>query len=163
MAWLWIWLGVVVLALIVEFLSAEMISVWFAAGGLIALIMSACGVPEWINIIVFAVISLILILSFRKLALKYLLKKDNTKTNSDALVGSTFTLLSPIKKNQMGTIKINGVIWNAKAKNDNTEIEQNADVVIVEVSGSKVIVEPKENTSEEKQEKTQKSSKKEGK
>ena len=166
MAWLWIWLAVVVLALIVEFLSAEMISVWFAAGGVIALIMSACGVPEWINIIVFAVVSLILILSFRKMALKYLLKKDNTKTNTDALVGTKLTLLSPIKKNQMGTVKINGVVWNAKTKNDDIEIAENTDVIVVEVAGTKIVVEPvkQDKQAEEKTEKPkQKSSKKEGK
>lgn len=148
MVWLWIWLAVVVIALIIEFLTTEMISVWFAPSGIVALIMSACGVPEWINIIVFAVISLILILSFRKLALKYLLKKDTTKTNTDALIGTKLKLLTPIKGAEMGTVKINGVIWNAKTQNDDVDIEENTYVTVVEISGTKVVVQKAESNTE---------------
>ena len=171
MVWLWIWLGVVVLALVVEFLTAEMISVWFAASGIVALIMSACGVQEWINIVVFAIISLILILSFRKLALKYLLKKDTAKTNVDAIVGTKLKLLSAIKGSEMGTVKINGVIWNAKTENDDVNIAENTYVTVVKVSGTKVIVEPADNENSDaldtesekpKKETKSKSKKKEG-
>ena len=39
-----VWLGVVVVCVIVEALTAQLISIWFVAGGIAALIACLCGV-----------------------------------------------------------------------------------------------------------------------
>ena len=41
MIWLWIWGLVTALALIVEFLTSDLITIWFGAGGLITLFVVA--------------------------------------------------------------------------------------------------------------------------
>ena len=72
MIWLYIGLGVTALALIVEFITNDMISIWFAGGGLVAMIISAFGVSWYVHLPVFIVLSMVLLLSFRKIVLKYL-------------------------------------------------------------------------------------------
>ena len=57
--YMWIiWLAVFLLALVIEGISSEIVSIWFALGALIALLASLIpGVEWWIQLILFVVIS----------------------------------------------------------------------------------------------------------
>lgn len=138
MDWLWIWLAVVAISLIIEFSTMEMVSLWTAIGGLVAMILAACKVGLEIQLIVFFALSILLLLSLRKISLKYL-QKNNTKTNTDSIIGTVHTLLSDIKDGQMGTIKINGITWNTTT-NDGSSIKSGKKVEIIEIKGNKLIV-----------------------
>jgi len=135
----WIWLGVSVLSLIIEFITFDLVSIWFFPAGIIALILNACNVQLSIQIIVFFVISIALILSLRKITLKYLNKNDNTKTNAEGEIGKKFKLLTDITEDSFGTIKINGVIWNVTTE-DNAIIKKDSMVEIIKLNGNKYIV-----------------------
>ena len=165
--WIWIWLGVVVITMILEFISTDMIAIWFSVGGLVSLILAALSVPVWVQLVVFVVISAVLLLSFRQLALKFLLGKDKTKTNADALISQQIRLINEINEDKYGTVKINGVIWNATTENNTQVIPANTLVEIIKISGNKVIVKPIEEIKPEQEEiktnKTKKSTNKEGK
>ena len=137
--WIWIWLAVTAVALIVEFLSMEFVSIWFVAGGIVSLILAACGVMLEIQIVVFIVLSLVMLFSFRKLAIKLLNKNNNEKTNTDELIGKTFKLLTGIAEGTPGTIKVHGVIWNVVTE-DNSTIKKDNYVEIIKVKGNKFIV-----------------------
>jgi membrane protein implicated in regulation of membrane protease activity len=136
---IWIWLGVIVLSLAVEFVSFDMVSIWFAAGGIVSLILSACGASLTWQLIFFIVVALALLLSLRKIALKYLQKGDNFKSNTDSLVGKKYKLLKAINDDEKGSIKINDVEWTAVTEDDST-IEKGEMVEIVKIKGNKVIV-----------------------
>ena len=138
MDWIWIWVAVVAISLIIEFSTMEMVSIWTAAGGLVSLILAACNVSLEIQLIVFFAVSITLLLSLRKIALKYLIK-NNSKTGADSLIGSKHTLLSDIREDQLGTIKINGVVWNVTTENG-TEIVAGNKVEIIAIKGNKFIV-----------------------
>ena len=142
--WIWIWLGVVCCSAVIEFMSLQMVSIWFVAGGIVALILAIIGgIDLWIQIVVFIVLSMILLLSFRKMALKYLLRNTNTKTNVDSIVGKETRLLEPISLDKVGSVKINGVVWTAIAENDTISIPAETLVAVVEVRGNKLVVQPK--------------------
>ncbi len=145
MTWLYIWLGVTALALILEFITADLITVWFAGGGLVAMLLAAVGLEWYIHLPVFIAISLALLLSVRKVALKYLNKGDNDKTNVDVNIGKEFTLLSEVAFEKYGTIKIGDVIWNVKPVNERQTIARGEVVKVVGVEGNKYIVEKLEN------------------
>jgi len=74
MLWLWIWGIVTAVSLVVEFLTSNLISIWFAAGGLITLLVVAL-VPG-LNIIwqfvIFAGSAILLLICVRKVCLKFL-------------------------------------------------------------------------------------------
>jgi len=57
MEWMiWVWLGVTAVSLILEFITMEMASIWFVAGGIIGMILAACGVSWEIQLIVFILV-----------------------------------------------------------------------------------------------------------
>lgn len=139
MDWIWVWVAVIAVSLLVEIATLEMVSVWSAIGGVGALILAACNVVFDIQLIVFFAISIILLLSFRKLALKYLLKNNNAKIGTDSIIGSTHKLTSEITNDDNGTVKINGVTWTAVNITDEA-LPVGTKVEILEIRGNKLIV-----------------------
>lgn len=144
-----IWLGLFVLSLIIEALSADLVSVWFAGGALIALILSFIpGVAWWVQLIVFFVISLTLLLALRPLTRKWMRGKI-VKSNVDSLIGKKAVLLEKIDFMHRGCVSIGDVKWTAVGVEDNSSIEKGKIVVIVAVSGNKLLVKEAEDLSAE--------------
>lgn len=138
--WIYIWLGVVAFSVMIEFLTMEQVSVWFIGGGIVAMILAACEVDPVIQIIVFIVLSLILLLSFRKLVMRFLLKNDTVKTNAEALIGRDVPLLTPLSFDQPSSVKVNGVVWTAVTENEKDTLPEGTLVRILRVEGNKLIV-----------------------
>ena len=138
--WIYLWLIVTALSLLLEFITTEMLCIWFAGGGLIALILSAIGLGWYYQVIIFIVVSFALLLAFRQAVLK---KLNNTevRTNADMAIGKEFRLLSAITFDNLGTIKVNDVTWNAASFND-MPIPAGTIVVVKELKGNKYVVEP---------------------
>lgn len=136
----WIWIIVIVATVIIEAFTMEMVSAWFAVGAIIPLILSACNVGSWeLHVILFILISAVLILSLRKLTLKFLFKNSNEKTNLDSIIGNTYRMLERTDFETRGSVKINGVVWSVEGENQET-IEKDELVEIVKVVGNKLIV-----------------------
>lgn len=138
--WIYIWLAITVIALIVEFSTADMVSIWFAGGGLIALVLSAINVWWAWQILAFIVISVVLLVAFRKVLLSKL-DKGTVKTNASQVIGQEYRLLTAIGLNQTGTIKINDVIWRVDTLEQAQEISEGCLVRIIDIKGNKYIVE----------------------
>lgn len=137
----WIWLGVFLLAIIVESLTQELVSVWFAFGALIALILSAFPSIEWyIQLVVFTVVSILLLGLTRPFAVK-LLKNSTRYTNIDEFVGKRVPVITEISKYNSGEVKLNDIIYHASLLEEETEsIAVGQIVEIVTFKGNKVIV-----------------------
>ena len=136
MWWLYIWLAVTAAALIIEFITSELVSVWFIGGGLVAMLLSAFNLDWYIHVPAFIVVSIVLMLCFRKLVMKKFNSVD-VKTNAETVIGKEFTLLNGIGFNQAGAIKVNGVVWTAVAEDENVEIPTGTKVVVERIEGNK--------------------------
>ena len=133
------WLILLIIFVVAEALTTTLISIWFAAGSLVALILSVFNVSPYIQIGAFIVISLVLILSVRSFAKKYLDPKI-TKTNFDRIIGESGLVEEEINNLKgTGTVKIKGNTWTARSCDDSV-IPQNATVEIVRIEGVKVFV-----------------------
>ena len=66
------WFGAAVVLIIIEIATMGLTTIWFAAGALMAGFLNLAGGNLWIQVSVFAVISLILLLMTRPLAGRYL-------------------------------------------------------------------------------------------
>ena len=139
MQWMiWIWLAVICASLIFEFVSPTMTSIWFAIGALVSLILSACKVDILWQVVVFVIISLVFLLSFRKLALKFLYKNNDEKTNTSAFIGKEYILLEEITILNRGTVKIDGVLWSCISANLDENIPAGTVVIVQEIKGNKL-------------------------
>jgi membrane protein implicated in regulation of membrane protease activity len=136
----WIWLVVIVACVIVEICTVDMISIWFAVGGVVPFILSAATKVgyEW-QILIFVVVSAALVLSLRRVTLKWLLKNNNEKTNIDAIVGQQHKLLEKADFETAGLIKINGIEWSVVPSGEKA-IAKGKIVEILEVKGNKLVV-----------------------
>ena len=135
---LWVWVGVIALALILEAMSMDMTSIWFAVGGFVSLILQVCGANLTWQIVPFVIISALCIIFLRNIT-KKLIQKPTVATNIDKQIGLKTKLIDRISEDDLGSIKINGIIYSAKSENDEI-IESGTEVEIVKVEGNKMIV-----------------------
>ena len=140
--WIYIWLAVTAVALIVEFVTTDLVSVWFVGGGLVAMLLSGLGLEWYFHLPAFIVVSLALMLCFRSLVMKKL-KGEDVKTNAETAIGKEYELIDGISFNTAGSIKINGVIWSVVSENENALIPSGTKVVVKKIEGNKYIVEEK--------------------
>jgi membrane protein implicated in regulation of membrane protease activity len=91
----YIWLSLAVFFLIIESMTVEIISIYFTGGALVSMALSLLGVPlEW-QILTFCVVSIILIIFTRPIVARYL-KRNESKTNVDSLIGDIATITKTI-------------------------------------------------------------------
>lgn len=150
MDFMWIiWLAVFVLALLIEAIGPEIVSVWFAGGALVSLIISFIpGVEWWIQVIVFAVVSAALLVFIRPFLAKAL-KRETVNSNADTMVGKKGIIVAKVEETESGEVNVDGVIWTAIATKDRLVIDKDSRVKVMAVSGNKLVVTPI-NSKEEK-------------
>lgn len=138
------WLLLAAIFIVLEIISLGLTTIWFAGGSFIAAIAGACGASLAVQIILFLVVSVVLLVLTRPLAVKHLNSKTE-RTNSEALVGQTAIVLKDISNlKEEGQVKINGMEWTARTKDNTDVIPAGSQVVIVEIQGVKLIVEKAE-------------------
>lgn len=139
--YLWIiWLVVFVLALLLEWGTSELVSIWFAIGAVISLILSLIpGVAWWIELIVFVVVSAAILIFLRPF-LKKLLKNSRVDTNIDEIIGKKGFMTADYTDTEVGEVKIQGVLWTAINTEENECLKKGDKVVVVAIQGNKLIV-----------------------
>lgn len=138
--YLWIvWLVVFLVAVIIEATTLEIVSIFFAIGSVISLIISFIpGVEWWIQLIVFVVISGASLIGVRPLATK-LLNKEKRSTNIDELIGKHVTIIDEDDDDLYET-KVNGLIWRVMNIDENEKLAKNDKVEVISIKGNKLIV-----------------------
>lgn len=137
--WVYIWVAIILLAIVVEIATVELVGIWFFPGALIALVLALFGVHLAIQVGVFTVATVLFIIFFRKKLIQYL-SKDKSKTNTDLLIGKELKLITPIAFQTPGSVKINGVVWSASLEDETAELKEGSLVKVVEIKGNKLIV-----------------------
>lgn len=140
---LWqIWLIVAVILFIAEVVTPGFVVACFGIGCLGAALMDAIGLGIAVQIVVFCVVSLASFFSVRPLFLKYVLKGDEkrTDTNVDALAGKLGLVSETIDpETNRGRVALGGDDWKAVSVAD-TVIEKGQKVEVVSVEGTKLFV-----------------------
>jgi len=136
----YVWLIIAIVLGIIEAVTLGLTTIWFAAGALIAMLISMFELPVPIQIIVFFASSLIL-LFFTKPILEKYGRIGIVRTNADRLIGEKGLVTERIDViNGTGQVKIFGQIWSARSA-DNQDIEAGEMVEIKSITGVKLIVE----------------------
>lgn len=133
-----IWFSLFVVAALIEMNTMDLTSIWFSVGSLLAFILAIAGASEALQITVFIVTSLVLILSVRPIAKKYL-KTNVISTNTDRLVGKVAVCTKFIPAGERGEVKIDGKYWLA-VSNGEDDIEVDEKVEVLAIEGVKLVV-----------------------
>lgn len=134
---LWLIAGV---ALVVgEVLSGEFVLVMLGAAALGAGAVSALPVPLWVDVAVFAALSLGLVFVARPVLKRRVLAQRELKTNVDALVGKSATVESTVDAHD-GRVRIEGDVWSARALDETQVMDIGQTVTVMEISGATAVV-----------------------
>lgn len=138
-----LWLALIVIFLITEAFTVMLVSIWFAAGALAALIVYFLGGSWAIQVVVALVVSAGLLLLLRPLTRKYFTPRL-TKTNVDSVIGTTGYVTAAVDNAKaQGQAKLGAMEWTARS----TTGEPIAEGILVRVDrveGVKVFVTPAE-------------------
>ena len=136
-----IWLIALVLLLLIELLTMGLTTIWFAGGALVAIFLALAGMPFFVQMIAFLVVSLVLLFCTRPLAMNYF-NRERVKTNVDDLVGKQAIVLTDIDNLQgTGQVSLNGMEWTARAWEEGKAIPEGAVVTVKAIQGVKLLAE----------------------
>ncbi len=139
-SYVYFWLIVLIACLIIEAVTTQLVTIWFAAGSIGALLVANVGLSWVAQLGVFLVLSFALLLLLRPL-LRGVLRPRQDKTNADRILEQKAIVIQEIdNQNGTGQIRLMGQIWSARSI-DNEKIAEGETVVVREISGVKAMVE----------------------
>ena len=134
------WMVILILCIVIEVLTLGLTTIWFAAGALVAIFAALLYAPIFVQVILFLLVSLTLLFFTRPIAVKYF-NRDRVKTNVESMVGLQAIVTGEIDNVQAtGQVTVSGQEWSARSWDDKVRIPAGAVVVVVAISGVKLIV-----------------------
>ena len=135
------WLILLIILVAIEIATMGLTTIWFAGGAFVAIIAAALNTPLYVQITLFLIVSVVLLLFTRPIAMKYF-NKDRIKTNAESLIGKQAVVTEDIDNLlAVGLVSINGQEWTARNVVDGMKIPKGTVVIVRDISGVKLIVE----------------------
>lgn len=138
MEWLW-WIGAALVLSLIEILSLDFVFIMFAGGALAGAAANAAGAPVWLQIVIFAVTSVVLLLTLRPVLVRKV-HPPHTETNTSAHVGRSGSVLQDVTADS-GRIKLVGEVWSARAVDGSPVLPEGSTVRVVRIDGATAVVE----------------------
>lgn len=136
-----LWWVIAALVLIgAELLSLDLILLMLAGGAFAAAIDAALGGSTMAQVAVAAIVSLLLLVFVRPLALRHLQVPRHTRTGVEALVGTRGFVLERVDGRD-GRVKLGGEVWSARTTGDSVVYEPGLTVHVVRIDGATAVVE----------------------
>lgn len=137
-----LWLVLLVVFLVAEAVSVQLVSAWFALGAFGALIASLCNVGFVWQVCIFVAVSVVCLVVTRPLVKKFT-KSKIQRTNVDRCIGTQAVVTEEINNLlEKGQVKVDGKVWTARSA-DNTQISVDSVVMVEKIEGVKLIVKSK--------------------
>lgn len=140
--WLWLWVGAAVVLGIGEMMTAGFFLLPFAIAAVVSAILALLGVHPIIQLLSFAVFSVIALVAIRRFA-----KKDEDvmhPVGAKRYVDAKGTVTEPIDRNSgTGRVRVETEQWRATT-DLNDIIDVGTPVTVVDVRGARLVVEPTE-------------------
>ena len=129
---LWqVWAVVAVICLILELTAGDFFIICFSIGAFFAAIVAALGGGIYLQLLAFAVFTLISLFWVRPFAQCYLHRgEDRRVSNADALLGRQGRVVETVKSDGFGRVQIDGDIWKA-VTNEAQDIPAGTNVCII--------------------------------
>lgn len=135
-----VWIGLALFALLVEAGTSQLISIWFSLGAIGGAISCIFTDNIVIQLFVFITVTTLSLVLTRPIVKKLKLKGAAVKTNLDRVIGCEATLTKDITRDCDGELKVLGDYWLAVSR-DGNEIKSGTRVKVLEIKGTKLIVE----------------------
>jgi membrane protein implicated in regulation of membrane protease activity len=138
--WL-VWGGAAIVAGLLELASLDFVLLMIAGGALAAAGAAAAGGEFPLQVIVFAVVTALLLVTARPPLKRWASHSAPFQpTNADALVGRTAETLTQVTTHS-GQVKLAGEIWTARAAPGSGPLEPHSIANVVAIDGATAVVE----------------------
>jgi membrane protein implicated in regulation of membrane protease activity len=129
---LWqMWAVIAVVCLILELMAGDFFIICFSIGAVFTAFVAAVGGGIYLQLLTFAVFSLISLFWVRPFAKRYLRKGEDTRvSNADALLGRQGRVVETVKADGFGRVQIDGDIWKT-VTNEVQDIPEGSNVRVV--------------------------------
>lgn len=124
-----IWVIAALLLFIVEIFTSGFAVICIAVGALGGAAASAFGAPFWGQILAFALLALVSLVTVRPVMLRWF-SKGAKPSNMESLIGRKAKVIEAVGRNTMGRIKVDGDDWQA-VSDDGAEIPAGSEAEIV--------------------------------
>ena len=138
----YIWLALMAVFLVAEAVCAiHLVSVWFAAGALVAAVAAMLNASLWLQILLFLAVSCV-VLALMWPLVKKLLNPGLKKTNIDSVIGTEGLVTGEINNLlAQGQVKLGGMEWTARSATGEP-IPAGTRIRVDRIEGVKVFVTP---------------------
>ncbi len=138
--WTGVWIAAAAVLAVGEMVTAGFFLLPFAIGAASSTILALAGVGTALQLISFAVVSLIALYMIQRFAARDT-NGEAAKVGSARYVGATAIVTEPInRKTGSGTVKLGTEVWRATTNTD-AVIPEGTEVIVAEVSGVRLVVE----------------------
>ena len=132
-----LWLIIFIVLIITELLTINLVTIWFAFGALLALVVEVSFSNIVLDTITFVITSFLLIILTKPIIGRLKVKKVEA-TNLDMVINKIGIVTEDIKQDKIGEVKVLGKRWSAYS---NTELKKDEKVKILSIDGVKLKVE----------------------
>jgi membrane protein implicated in regulation of membrane protease activity len=136
-----LWLIAAVVLAVGEIATMGFFLAPFAAGALVASLVSASGAGTAITLVIFLLVSVAALAALRPVARSHKRMPPQTRTGTAALVGRHAMVVERIANNEgVGCVKLDGEVWTARAYDEDEVIDEGKRVQVVEIRGATALV-----------------------
>ena len=140
-SWVAVWGIALVVFLGLEAITLGITSIWFASGALVSMLAAMLKAPEWLQFLLFVLVSAVTLMITRPLVAKYI-NNNRQATNADRVIGMTGRVIEQVDNVlSTGQVSVGGKIWTARSQ-AGVIIELDTLVRAVAIDGVKLIVHP---------------------
>ena len=133
------WVLVSIFLMVIEFVTYTLVSIWFAIGAIGAGVAAGLGASTGIQLLVFAVVSIIMLIVTFPLVKKFK-NKTPERLNADRIIGGKGIITQTVDiVLGTGEAKIGGQFWTCRSV-DQSVIKKDSIVEVVRIEGVKAIV-----------------------
>lgn len=133
------WIIILAVFILIEILTLNVTTIWFAGGALAAFIVSLFFDNLLLEIILFFVVSLALLYFTRPIVIKYFNPKQ-IKTDYEGVIGKEAVVITAVDNmSTSGQVDVDGQKWSARSLEGNV-LKKGTKVMVQGISGAKLIV-----------------------
>lgn len=136
-----VWVAGVVVFVVLEAVTYQLVSIWFALGAVAGMIARIAGADFTVQFAIFLAVSALSLVCLCPVS-KKLIKHSRVQTNVDSLIGEDVLILSDTNKIE-GTGKVGGMVWSVRSC-DGQKIQKGETAAVTSIEGVKLIVKRKE-------------------
>ncbi len=140
--WAIFWLIAAIGLFVAEAMTVQFVSIWAALAALVVIFPAYLGVDFDIQLLAFAILTVIFIAISRPFVKKLQKNKPQVNTNARRIVGSIGMITEEVDNiKSVGRVTVSGVSWACQSY-DNSILPASTQIEVLDVHGTKLLVRP---------------------